>query len=318
MKKKIIVNNKEYTLSCEYILGLFEGDGSVTIQLKPNPSHKTGKQVILIFEFHQHAIDQDLLTAISIYLGCGKVSISRKVGSPDSWVYKLRISAQSDILNVILPLLQSKGMMLIKRSHDLKLFIKACTLVQNKQHLTNEGQTEIFFLASQLSSKIDIADKEEVLFLRQRLLSSGEKEDLKQNITDEKIRGFVDAEGNFSFFLTSNKENPNYTGVVFNFNIVQEKSEKLFLNNLVDFFGCGHVYTNEKGGGRFAVSNKKELMDYIIPFFEANELQTIKKHSFLRFKKALKICIDNKPLQPIHVKELKSLLLEKIGKRPKP
>lgn len=316
MTKKIIVNNKEYTLSCDYILGLFEGDGSVTIQLKPNTSHKTGKQVILIFEFHQHAIDQDLLTAISIYLGCGKVSISKKVGSPDSWIYKLRISSQSEILNVILPLLQSKGMMLIKRSHDLKLFIKACTLLQNKQHLTDEGQTEIFLLASQLSSKIDIAVKEEVLF--QRMLSSGEKEDLKQNISDEKIRGFVDAEGNFSFFLTSKKDNPNYTGVVFNFNIVQENSEKLFLNHLVDFFGCGHVYTDEKGGGRFVVSKKKELRDNIIPFFEANELQTIKKHSFLRFKKALKICIDNKPLQPIHITELKSLLLEKIGKRPKP
>lgn len=51
---------------------LFEGDGSFTIQLKPNLSHKIGKQVILIFEIHQHVIDIDLLKAISLYLGCGK------------------------------------------------------------------------------------------------------------------------------------------------------------------------------------------------------------------------------------------------------
>jgi hypothetical protein len=64
--KEIIINDKIYNLSLEYILGFFEGDGSVTIQLKPNPRHKTGTQVILIFEIHQHAIDKDLLKAISI------------------------------------------------------------------------------------------------------------------------------------------------------------------------------------------------------------------------------------------------------------
>ena len=99
--KTIIINNKTYNLSLEYILGLFEGDGSITIQLKPNKSHKTGKQIILIFEIHQHVIDVDLLKAISVYLDCGKVEIGRKVGSPDTWVYRLRISSQNDIVNIM-------------------------------------------------------------------------------------------------------------------------------------------------------------------------------------------------------------------------
>ena len=73
--KTIIINNKTYNLSLEYILGLFEGDGSITIQLKPNKSNKPGKQIILIFEIHQHVIDVDLLKAISVYLDCGKVEI---------------------------------------------------------------------------------------------------------------------------------------------------------------------------------------------------------------------------------------------------
>ena len=71
----ININNKSFKLSLDYIMGLFEGDGSLTIQLKPNLSHKTGKQVILIFEIHQHVIDVDLLKAISVYLDCGKVEI---------------------------------------------------------------------------------------------------------------------------------------------------------------------------------------------------------------------------------------------------
>ena len=128
---------KTFNLSIEKIFGFFEGDGSLTIQLKPNLTHKIGKQVILIFEIHQHAIDLDFLKAISIYLNIGKVEIGRKVGNPENWVYRLRISKQSDIIFTLLPLLESQaieGMMLKKRNSDILIFIEACRLVKEKNH----------------------------------------------------------------------------------------------------------------------------------------------------------------------------------------
>jgi hypothetical protein len=97
MVKTIIVNNKTFKLSLDYILGLFEGDGSFIIQLKPNSYHKAGKQVILKFIIHQHVIDVDLLEAISIYFGFGKVEVGKRNGSPDTWVYRFNISRQVDI-----------------------------------------------------------------------------------------------------------------------------------------------------------------------------------------------------------------------------
>ena len=103
LKKKFTVNNKVYSLSLEYILGLFEGNGSFIIQLKPNISHKTGKQINLKFEIHQQAIDVDLLEAISIYLGCGKVEIGKRKNDPANWVYRLSIYRQKDNLNILLP-----------------------------------------------------------------------------------------------------------------------------------------------------------------------------------------------------------------------
>jgi len=160
--KKITIDNKIYILSLEYILGLFEGDGSITIQLKPNISHKTGKQVVLIFEIHQHVIDVDLLKAISIFLDCGKVEIGRKVGAPDTWVYRLRISTQTDILNNLLPLLQSQSMMLNKREHDIKLFVHACLLVKDKKHTNIEGQSELGTIAARLSSKLSFENKQKL------------------------------------------------------------------------------------------------------------------------------------------------------------
>jgi uncharacterized ubiquitin-like protein YukD len=160
--KKITIDNKIYILSLEYIFGLFEGDGSVTIQLKPNISHKTGKQLVLIFEIHQHVIDVALLKAISIFLDCGKVEIGRKVGAPDTWVYRLRISTQTDILNNLLPILQSQSMMLNKREHDIKLFVHACLLVKDKKHTNIEGQGELANIAARLSSKLSFENKQKL------------------------------------------------------------------------------------------------------------------------------------------------------------
>jgi len=64
------------------------------------------------------------LKAISLFLGCGKVEVGRKIGKPESWVYRLRISAQTEILNILLPILRSQSMGFKKRNHDLILFIK--------------------------------------------------------------------------------------------------------------------------------------------------------------------------------------------------
>lgn len=301
----LVVNNKSFSLSLEYILGVFEGDGSITIQLKPNASHKSGKQVILIFVIHQHVIDIDLLTAISVYLGCGKVEVGKKVGSPETWVYRLRISNQKDILNIILPLLQNQSMMLKKRNHDLNLFINSCLMVKDKQHLSEEGQEALKKMASQLSSKMTLEEKANL-------------PETNTILNNDRVLGITDAEGHFSFIIVPSKSSSTNLSVNFNFLITQEKSEITFLTNLTKFFDCGNVFTNERGVGVFAVHNKKDLLNKIIPFFENNELQTIKKHSFNKFKKALKLCTSQNLLPSRLYEELNILLSDNIGKRPCP
>lgn len=204
--------------------------------------------------------------------------------------------------------------MLKKRSHDFKLFIEACLLVENKTHTpygSEENQNKIKQLSLQLSSKLEVLEKNKL------------ETNTNVKLNNRRITGFVDAEGSFSFTVVSNsknKSNPKYKGVNFVFSITQEKSETEFLHNLSrrgEFFGCGNVFTDNRGRGQFYVNNKKDLFNKIIPFFEENELQTIKKYSFLKFKKALDICINNKPLLPNHIEELEFLLKDKTGKRPK-
>ena len=126
-------------------------------------------------------------------------------------------------------------------------------------------------------------------------------------INNNWLTGITDAEGNFYFTIYDPNKNTSNSSldsndksetisrrkkeVIFRFSITQENSERDFLSDLVTFFKCGNVHIDNKGGGVFTVNNKKDLITKIIPFFESNELQTIKKYSFERSalkKKSLK------------------------------
>ena len=228
------------------------------------------------------------------------MEIDRKVGPSDTWVYRFRISNQKDIINILLPILKSNSMVLNKREYDKNLFIEVCNLIQNKEHITIEGQEKIINITSNLSHKLNLDNK--------LILSNNPN----VNMNSQRITGFTDAEGNFSFNLYSKNKNSNKTYVNFTFSITQENTEIKFLNNLVKFFTCGQVYTGNEGQGRYYVSNRNDIINKIIPFFESNKLQTIKQHSFLKFKKAIDICTNNKPLLQNNIDELKLLLSDKI------
>lgn len=294
--KKIVVNNKAYNLSLDYILGLWEGDGSIYIQLKPNHSHKTGKQVILNWDIHQHAIDLDLLHAIKLFLGCGKVEVGKKVGSPDNWIYRFRIFRQTEILNKLLPILKNKSMVLNKRNRDLNIFIKICEIVQDKYHTTENGLYDIIEMNKKISSRISKTDK--------ALLPNS-----MTDLNSPWVTGVTDAEGSFSVIYVKSRKQYQ-----FHFSIAQEKTEITFLNKLISFFSCGNVsISGEKG--LYYVSSKIDLIEKIIPFFEENKLQTIKQYSFLNFKKILNIVLNNKPLLQNHVDEINKILEDNTHKR---
>ena len=296
--KEIIINKKKFSLSLEYILGLFEGDGSIYVQLKPNSSHKTGKQLILNWDIHQHVIDVDLLHAISTYLNCGKVEIGRKIGGKESWIYRYRISNQTDIINILLPILKSNDMVLNKRNHDKLLFIKICQLIQNKEHITLEGQEKIMNIIKLFSSKLD---------LNQKIVLSESNAEL----SSERVLGLTDAEGNFAFIIYTKN---NKKRVQFRFSITQENTEIIFLNKLKSFFNCGQVYSGKKGAGSYYVTNKKDIINNILPFFKKNKLKTIKKETYLNFIEAMDIC-KNRILSQSDLEKLHNLSQKNKNKR---
>lgn len=160
-------------------------------------------------------------------------------------------------------------------------------------------------------------------------------------MNDQNILGFTDAEGSFSFSIYSynNQNIPTQTthsiinsekltldtkkNVNFVFKITQTGSEVKFLNKLVDFFGCGKVFltqnkdsSSELFKGYYTVNRREDLINIILPFFNKNELQTIKKYSFERFSRAILIA-NNKEIDNISkIKLIEKIALETENKRP--
>lgn len=78
-----------------------------------------------------------------------------------------------------------------------------------------------------------------------------------------------------------------------------EKSLKV-LEEIKDFFQCGKIFINRRYDNhhehlyRYCVRSIKDLKEIIIPFFEENPSRTAKIKDFKKFKKVIKLMVDEK------------------------
>ena len=100
------------------------------------------------------------------------------------------------------------------------------------------------------------------------------------------VVGFVDGEGCFSVSIHRN-DLARPTGgwqVQSTFQVSQHRDHRDILEDLVRFFGCGNVRSKGQRSrvDVYAVHSSRQLLDRIIPFFEANELR-VKRDDFESF-----------------------------------
>ena len=111
------------------------------------------------------------------------------------------------------------------------------------------------------------------------------------------IAGFVDGEGSFYFTARPRKDFPSGWKFSLAFNISQ--NEEMILNICKKYFGCGQIREAEAGKYILEINNKKNLENFIIPFFQRfSFLSTKKKYEFAVFQRFFKqldlpICNEN-------------------------
>jgi hypothetical protein len=109
----------------------------------------------------------------------------------------------------------------------------------------------------------------------------------KQRLTGEYIAGFVQADGSFSAVLTSKtRGTKQYLNISLVFTIVQNQKYKDLILEIQKYFGgIGHWYLGKKDNSiRYQVTNQRDLLNVIIPFFMEHQLRSGKLLSFLHFK----------------------------------
>ena len=102
-------------------------------------------------------------------------------------------------------------------------------------------------------------------------------------LTDQWVVGFVDGDGCFRVYKQKS-DNNRYIFVV-----SQDKRSIHVLYALKTKFGCGSVHSAGGGGQmyEYKVTNQNHLINYIIPFFFKNPLQTVKNNDFIKLAEAL-------------------------------
>src|SRR3989338_10442100 len=124
-----------------------------------------------------------------------------------------------------------------------------------------------------------------------------------QNFNPDYIIGLVDGEGSFTVYVR-HPEKVSLTRRVqiepkFYLKLIEKDKEILY--GLQKFFGCGNVYfqkdnrPNHQNCYRYEVTNRKDLKEIIIPFFQKNKLRlTSKKKDFEIFCRIMEMIKDGR------------------------
>jgi hypothetical protein len=119
------------------------------------------------------------------------------------------------------------------------------------------------------------------------------------------VIGFVDGEGCFSISFVRQNDRTGRRGyklgyqVTARFVVSQGASSVACLEELKEFFGVGHVYGNRRHDNhrehmhQYMVSDRWDLLETIVPFFEEHPLRTAKRHDFEKFVRVLEMMEAN-------------------------
>jgi len=135
--------NTNYNLSPYAITGLVDAEGCFRISILNNRNFKEDSSSVpfntrLYFQLSLHKKDENLLELLKDSLKVGKIYKSR----PEA--YEFQVSSIKD-LKLIIEFFD-KYPLITQKYGDYVLFKKAYELINNKQHLTNEGLLKLVAL----------------------------------------------------------------------------------------------------------------------------------------------------------------------------
>lgn len=112
--------------------------------------------------------------------------------------------------------------------------------------------------------------------------------DNQQERLSDYLAGYVDGEGTFHVAVQRNPSTKFKWQLVPEFHVSQNPERASVLKLLQQRLGCGYIRPNARTGGRdkslvFVVRRRSDLVDKVIPFFEAHPILSEKQVEFETF-----------------------------------
>jgi hypothetical protein len=257
--------------------GLIDGEGSFSIIISKNKTHKLGWRAELKFQIGIHTKDLNLLYLLQHHLGgIGSIHLHE---SRDIVNYSIDSIEGFNKLIVYL----EKYPLLTQKAADFLLFKQGVKLFNNKTHLTLEGLNQLVNIKASMN-----------LGLSQILKSEFpnyvpvERPIIKYDniiLDPHWISGFISAEGNFDVRIPSTNSKLGYR-VQLRFRISQHSREIRLMEKIVEHFGSGKIY---KYGGKSAISltivDFTHITNIIIPFLNKYPIIGVKLYDYIDWSK---------------------------------
>ena len=142
----ISADNQQESLNTEWIAGFVDGEGCFHVAINKQPKMKLGWQVLPEFRIVQHKRDIEILHKIRNTLGLGQVT--RNHGDR----FEVRVRGLENLKKLI-SFFKEHHLQTTKKQ-NFEIFSKIIFLMEQKEHLTNQGLKKIALLASSMNSHV--------------------------------------------------------------------------------------------------------------------------------------------------------------------
>jgi len=299
-------------LSPYVVTGLVDAEGCFRISILNNRSFRILRIkdkgnvpfiTRLYFQLSFHKKDENLLVLLKESLKTGKIYKSR----PE--LYELQVSSVKDIKLIIE--FFDRYPLITQKYGDYVLFKKAYELINNKQHLTMDGLLKL--IALKASSNWGLSQNLKEAFPNIVPITRAQTD--SKIPSPEWLLGFVSGEGNFFIRLMNSSTHKLGYQVGLRFQITQHSKDKLLMENIVNYLGCGYLSVRNDIID-YRVTKFSDIVEKIIPFFDKYPVLGVKQKDFEDFKLVASIISDKKHLTEEGLLKIKEIKLAKENDKP--
>src|SRR6185437_421909 len=258
-----------------FITGFTDAEGCFLLSVARYKEYRLGWRVLLRFQISLHKKDKALLKQIQTYFGGD--SISTKHGPQTIQYY---VESVKDLAKVLEHF--DKYPLITKKRADYELFVQAFNLIQNKEHLTEEGLRKIVAIKASLNLGLS----EELKAAFPKILPVTRPSVLDYNIQDPHwFAGFTSGEGCFSINICQSSSYLSDFQVQLFFIISQHSRDLALMESLVSYLGCGRIkkVSTRPNEVNFVVTKFSDILGKIIPFFKTFTILGVKFKDFEDF-----------------------------------